>query len=105
GRALELILSGNFISGREAELYGVVNRAVPQGQVVAEAKKLASAIASRSRCAVKNAMRAVSEGPAMEFAKAMTFERELFGELCETADKREGIAAFLEKREAKFTDS
>jgi enoyl-CoA hydratase/carnithine racemase len=104
GRALELILSGNFISGKQAELYGIVNRAVSQGQVVEEAKKLATAIAARSRCAVKNALRAVSEGPSMEFMKAMTFERELFGELCETADKKEGIAAFLEKREAKFTD-
>ncbi len=104
GRALELILTGNFISGRQAELYGIVNRAVPKGQVVEEAKSLAAAIASRSRCAIKNALRAVSEGPAMEFTKAMSFERELFGELCETADKKEGIAAFLEKREAKFTD-
>lgn len=104
GRAHELILSGNFLTGKEAELYGIVNRAVPKGEVVNEAKKLAGAIAARSRCAVKNAMRAIREGMDMEFKPALKFERDLFGELCETADKAEGVGAFLEKREPKFQD-
>jgi len=40
----------------------------------------------------------------MEFYSALTLERELFGQLCETEDKKEGISAFLEKREPKFKD-
>ena len=104
GRAYELVLSGKFLSGREAELYGIVNRAVPSGQVVEECCILARMIAARSRVAIKNAMRAIREGANMQFPKALIFERELFGELCESDDKREGIAAFLEKRDPKFTD-
>jgi enoyl-CoA hydratase len=104
GRAHELILSGNFIDGKQAELYGVVNRATPKGQVVEEAKKLAGAIAARSRMAIKAAMRAIGEGYAMEFAAAQKFEAELFGGLCETEDKKEGMAAFLEKREPELKD-
>ncbi len=104
GRAYELILSGNFISGRQAETYGVVNRTVSSGTVVDEARKLAKAIAARGRIAVRNAMRAIREGTAMEFMAAQDFERGLFGELCMTDDKKEGVAAFLEKREPKISD-
>jgi len=104
GAAYELILSGNFISGRQAELYRVVNRATEKGKVVDEAKELAKAIASRSRLAIKAAMQAIAQGSTMEFYTALTFERELFGKLCETEDKNEGISAFLEKREPKFKD-
>ena len=104
GRAYELILSGNFLNGRQAELYGLVNRATPAGQVVEEATKLAAAIAARGRIAVKNAMRAIKEGVLKEFMEAQAFERQLFGELSQTEDKKEGVAAFLEKREARFRD-
>jgi enoyl-CoA hydratase len=104
GRAYELILSGNFLSGRQAELYGVVNRAFAAGTVVDEAKRLAAAIASRSRLAVRNAMRAIRDGLPMEMTASLEFERELFGELSVSEDKKEGTAAFLEKREPKFKD-
>lgn len=104
GAAYELILSGNFISGRQAELYRVVNRATEKGKVVDEAKELAKAIAARSRLAIKAAMQAIAQGYTMEFYTALTYERELFGKLCETEDKKEGISAFLEKREPKFKD-
>lgn len=104
GAAYELILSGNFISGKQAELYRVVNRATEKGKVVDEAKELAKAIAARSRLAIKAAMQAIAQGYTMEFYTALTYERELFGKLCETEDKKEGISAFLEKREPKFKD-
>lgn len=103
-RAYELILSGNFIDGRRAELYGIVNRATEAGSVLNEAKDLAKAIASRSRLAIQAAMRAIAEGLTMNMKDALTFEREEFGKLCETADKDEGIDAFLNKREPKITD-
>lgn len=103
-RAFELILSGNFINARRAEMYGVINRATEAGAVLTEAKELAGAIAARGRLAIQAAMRAISEGVHMEMKEALTFEREEFGKLCETADKEEGIDAFLNKREPKIQD-
>jgi enoyl-CoA hydratase len=104
GRALELILSGNFLKGSEAAAYGLVNRAVPKGTVVEEAMKLASTIASKSRVAVQAALRAVLEGTAMDLGTGMRLERELFGSCYASEDKKEGTAAFLGKREPKFSD-
>jgi len=104
GRALELILSGNFVSGRQAEAYGLVNRAVPKGTVVEEAMKLAATIAGKSRVAVQAALRAVFEGSAMDLNTGMRIERELFGTCYASEDKKEGAAAFLEKRTPKFRD-
>lgn len=105
GRAYELILSGNFISGKQAAEYGLVNRAVPKGEAVNEARKLAQVIASRGRPAVRAAMESIRKGISIEFPDALKFERDSFGKLCETENKREGISAFLEKREPKAKDS
>jgi enoyl-CoA hydratase/carnithine racemase len=104
GRALELILSGNFVSGRQAEAYGLVNRAVAKGTVVEEAMQLATAIAAKSRIAVQAALRAVHEGMAMDLATAMKYEREQFGICYASEDKKEGVTAFTTKREPKFSD-
>ncbi|HPI92563.1 MAG TPA: enoyl-CoA hydratase-related protein [Deltaproteobacteria bacterium] len=104
GRALELILSGNFLNGKQAEEYGLVNRAVAKGTVVDEAMKLAGAIAAKSRVAVQAALRAVHEGGAMDLHSAMKYEREQFGICYASEDKKEGVAAFSQKREPKFRD-
>jgi len=103
-RALELILSGNFLSGTQAELYGLVNRAVPKGTVVEEAMKLAGTIAAKSRVSVQAAMRSVLEGMAMDLSMGMRLERELFGICYASEDKKEGAEAFLAKRDPKFKD-
>ena len=99
GRAYELILSGNFITGHQAAEYGLVNRCVPKGEAVNEAKKLASAIALRGRPAIRTAMNVIRKGITMDFNAALKMERDSFGTLCETENKREGVAAFLEKRD------
>jgi enoyl-CoA hydratase/carnithine racemase len=104
GRALELILSGNFLSGTQAERYGLVNRAVPKGTVVEEAMRLAGAIASKSRVSVQGALRAVLEGMSMDLHMGMRLERELFGTCYASEDKKEGAQAFLAKREPRFKD-
>lgn len=104
GRALELILSGNFLNGAEAADYGIVNRVVPAGTVVEEAVKLGRTIAAKSRVTIKAALKAVTQGMDMSLEDGMALERQCFGELCETEDKEEGVAAFLEKREADFKD-
>lgn len=104
GRALELILSGNFLNGKQAQEYGLVNRAVPKGTVVEEAVKLATTMASKSRVAVQAALRAVQEGMAMDLHTAMKYEREQFGICYASQDKKEGVAAFTGKREPRFND-
>jgi enoyl-CoA hydratase len=104
GRALELILSGNFLNGKQAEDYSLVNRAVPKGTVVDEAMKLAAAIASKSRVSVQAALRSVHEGITMDLYTAMKYEREQFGICYASEDKKEGVAAFSGKREPKFND-
>lgn len=103
-RALELILSGNFLNGKQAEQYDLVNRAVAKGTVVEEAMKLATAIAAKSKVALQAALRAVQEGSAMDLHSAMKYEREQFGICFASEDKKEGVAAFGEKREPKFKD-
>lgn len=104
GRALELILSGNFVNGRQAEEYGLVNRACVKGTVVEEAMKLATAIAAKSTVALQAALRAVYEGAAMDLHSAMKYEREQFGICYASEDKKEGVAAFLGKRDPRFQD-
>jgi len=105
GRAYELVLSGNFISGRQAAEYGLVNRSTPKGEAVNEAKKLAQAIALRGRPAIRAAMNVIRKGITMNFNDALTMERDAFGSLCETDNKREGVAAFLAKRDPVPKDS
>ena len=104
-RTLELLLSGNFIPAHQAADYGIINRVVAAGDVLDEAMALAEAIAQKSRLPVKATFRAINEGIKLDFEKAMKLERDIWGELCETEDKEEGVAAFLEKREAVFKDT
>jgi len=105
GRAYELILSGNFIKAKQAADYGLVNRVTPQGEVINEARKLAEAIAAKGRPAIKTAMKVIKEGIALKMDEAQKLERDQFGFLCETANKQEGIAAFMEKRNPKAIDN
>ncbi len=104
GKAMELILTGNFISGTEAMECGLVNRAVPKGESVKEALELGKNIALKGRPAVKSAMRAISEGLKTDFISGLKIERDEFGKLCQTENMKEGVSAFLEKREPKGLD-
>jgi len=76
----------------------------PAGTVLEEAVKLAKTIAAKSRMNIRAALKAVNQGFDMPLADGMKLERDLFGELCESADKIEGVNAFLEKRESDFSD-
>lgn len=103
-RALELMLTGEMINGKTAEQIGLVNRAVPEEELMKQAVGLAKKMAAKSRPAVERILRLAREGLAMPLDQALKLESELFGELCETHDMREGLTAFLEKRQAKFQD-
>ena len=104
GRALEIILTGEMIDASEALRIGLVNRVVPQADLLEAARQLARKIAAKGLVAVKLCKEAVGNGLEMDLAKACAYEAELFGYSFSTADQKEGMGAFLEKRPAVFRD-
>jgi len=104
GKALELILAGARISGAEAANMGLVNKAVPAGEVVRTAMGLAKKIASFGKLAVTAALEAVNEGMETTLEEGLEIEVEKMVSLVGTEDAKEGLTAFLEKRQPKFVD-
>ena len=86
----------------EAERAGLVARVVPLASLVEEAVKVAETIASMSLPAVLAAKEAVNRTFEVSLAEGVRFERRVFHSLFATADQKEGMAAFIEKRAAKF---
>lgn len=104
GRALELILGGGNIKAQEAFRIGLVNKVVPVGSVVREAKRWAKVLSMWGLVAMGAIIEAVNEGLEMSLEDGVENEAKLFAKLCETEDMREGVSAFLEKRRPKFQD-
>ena len=105
GRAKELIFTCDQIDAQEAYRIGLVNKVVPQEELMATAKKLAGKIARNASYAVAIAKAAINNGYDMDIKNAVEYEANLFGMTCSTHDKTEGMTAFLEKRKEKnFTD-
>jgi enoyl-CoA hydratase len=102
GKAFELVCTGDPLSAADAERIGLVNKVVPADQLLAAAEEMARKIASRSPVAVRAAIEAVNSGTDMSLDDGQLLESTLFGLLCATEDMKEGMAAFLEKRPAKF---
>ena len=102
GRALEMILTGDPISADEAHRIGLVNRVVPQEQLLAEARAIAAKILENGPVAVALCLDAVNRGLEMPLGEALGWEAAQFGLSCATEDIREGTQAFLEKRKARF---
>ena len=98
-RALEIILSGEVFSGKEAEQMGLVNRALPLSQVDAEAEKWVDRLTGLSTPVVQLTRKAVMEAHGLPFADAVRRVEEIYlNYLMTTEDAREGLTAFLEKR-------
>jgi enoyl-CoA hydratase len=104
GRALEIILGGGNIKAQEAYQIGLVNKVVPVGTVVREAKRWAKVLSMWGAVAVAAIIQSVNEGLEMSLQDGIENEAKIFSRLCETEDMREGVSAFLEKRRPKFQD-
>ena len=101
-RAMEIVLTGDFISAQEAYQIGLVNYVVPTELCVEKALKLAKKVASKAPLALQLAKEAVLKATEMTQDQALDMERKLFYLLFSTEDKEEGVKAFLEKRKPQW---
>ncbi len=102
GRAKEMIFTGEMIDAAEACRIGLVNRVVAKDYLMEEAKALAMKMCDKSASAIALSKEAIDNGLEMDFARAARYEADLFALSFTTADCKEGVSAFLEKRPAKF---
>lgn len=102
GRALEILLTGDFVSAAEAHRIGLANRVTKPDEVIPTCEKILGTIAGKGPVAIKLTIEAVNRGLEMSLAEGLNLEANLFGLLFSTADMKEGTAAFLEKRKPEF---
>ncbi len=101
-KAMEMVLTGDFIAAAEALRLGLVNRVVPAGQCLEEAFRLAARIAAQPAVAVRLAKEAVGQAFETHLAEGLQFERRNYYLTFASDDQKEGMAAFLEKRPPVF---
>jgi enoyl-CoA hydratase len=101
-RAMELILTGDFFSAADAQRFGLVNRVVPAELVLEEAKSLAKKIAAKPVLAIRAAKQAVLKAANAPLDEGLDFERKSFYLLLSSEDRKEAMAAFLEKRKPQL---
>ncbi|MEW6224770.1 MAG: enoyl-CoA hydratase-related protein [Chloroflexota bacterium] len=102
-KAMELVLTGRSIDAREAERLGLVTRVVEPDQTVPAALELAGRIAALPPLAVRAAKEAIARSDELPLAAGLAWERQAFLGLFATEDQKEGMAAFLDKRPARWT--
>ncbi len=100
---LRLLLTGDMISATEALRLGLVDQVVPPADLLPTAHALALKMAAFGPLALAANIRAVRDGAHLPLDEALALEAHIFGQLCDTEDKREGTNAFLEKRPPVFT--
>ncbi len=101
-KAREILLTGDQISAKDALDMGLVNQVVPEGRLLKESIGLAKKIATKPEVAVRLIQKALREGSEKTLAQGLELEAQLFGDVCETSDMKEGVRAFVEKRQPKF---
>jgi enoyl-CoA hydratase len=101
-KAMEMVLTGRMMDAAEAERSGLVSRVVPAADLVTEALKVADGIAALSLPAVMMAKESINRAYETTLTEGIRFERRVFHAMFATHDQKEGMAAFAEKRKAKF---
>ncbi|MCZ6612401.1 MAG: enoyl-CoA hydratase-related protein [Planctomycetota bacterium] len=100
--AMDVILTGRFLSAKEALAAGLISRVVPKEHYFSEALRVAHAMAAKGPIALRLAKDAVLKAFETTLAEGLEYERKLFYMLFSTEDQREGMRAFMEKRKPKF---
>jgi enoyl-CoA hydratase len=103
--AKELVFTGKMISAAEAEKIGLVNKVVPQEQLMEAVLKTAGEIASKGKASLREAKQAINNGLNTDLATGIHIEVESFGMCYASDDSKEGTSAFLEKRKPEFKGS
>lgn len=103
-KAYEMILTGEPINGEQAAAWGLANSVVSEEALMSEAAKLAEKIAAKSKPAIQHIMHLVSVSKTEVFSKGEEEEANAFSQVFGNEDAKEGIQAFLEKRQANFKD-
>ena len=101
GRAMEMIMTANMITAQEANVFGLVNKVVPQNELVANCEELAFKISQNSSTAITSVIQSVNAGY-KDGVDGYKKEIKLFGKCFESADFVEGTTAFLAKRKPNF---
>ena len=103
-KAMDMNLTGRFMDAAEAERSGLVSRVVPVKKLMEEAMGAAAKIAEKSMVSVMVVKEAVNRAYEVPLREGLLFERRMFHSLFATEDQKEGMSAFLEKREPQFRD-
>jgi len=103
-KAMDMNLTGRFMEAEEAERCGLVSRVVPAKNLMNEALGAATKIAEKSMITVMAVTEMVNRSYETTLREGLLFERRVFHSLFATEDQKEGMAAFMEKREAQFRD-
>ena len=103
-KSMDMHLTGRFMDANEAERAGIVSRVVPAKSLMEEALAAAGKIAEKSMITSRAVKEAVNRSFETPLAEGLLFERRVFHSMFATEDQKEGMAAFLEKREAQFRD-
>lgn len=103
-RSLGMLLTGDLITAQDAERFGLVNKVVPREELDNAAMELAEKLANKSPIALQMGKRSFYAIEDMEYGKASDYLAEVFAMLCTTEDAREGVTAFLEKREPNWKE-
>ena len=103
GKAMEMVLTGEMIDAAEAHRIGLVNLVVPLENLMPACLELASKLAAKPPLALRYARDAVNRALETSLADGLDYESYLHALTCATEDKKEGVAAFLEKRKPGFS--
>lgn len=102
GRALDLCLTGRFINAETAFQWGLVSEVVEPDALLEKGKNVLQGILSMAPLAIAGVMEVIDHGYDLSLDDALHLEAIHFAKVCASQDKKEGVAAFLEKRVAKF---